>query len=178
MLNKQLLDILEENRIPDTGILYLLAIYYNLDAQHLIDDDVQKKVNMLKIVERDYDADEFTIKWNMPLMEGEKPTVSHWDWVDDWRKLFKQVNPERTGVKQYCIARMKRFFSKYPNYRQDDVMKATRAYLSTISDPKYCKKAHRFIYEDSGVNEYSLLLEWCERTKGSDKYLKFKQMGK
>ena len=72
---------------------------------------------------------------------------------------------------------MKRFFSKYPNYRKDDIMKATRAYLSTVTDPKYCKKSHRFIYEDSGVNEYSLLLEWCERTKSSDKYLKYKKMG-
>ena len=176
MLNKKLLDILEDNRIPDEGVLYLLAIYHNLDV-NCINEQIQKKVNLLKIVEREYTSDEFIIKWNVPLMQGDKPSTSHWDWVDDWRKLFKQVNPERTGVKQYCIVRMKRFFSKYPNYRQDDIMKATRAYLSTVSDPKYCKKAHRFIYEDSGVNEYSLLLEWCERTKSSDKYLKFKKMG-
>ena len=53
MLNKKLLDILEDNRIPDEGVLYLLAIYHNLDV-NCINEQIQKKVNLLKIVEREY----------------------------------------------------------------------------------------------------------------------------
>ena len=177
-LNENVTRSLNSNGIGDEGILYLLAIYFNLDVK-CIPDKIQKKVNLLKVVERDYDTASFSIKWNEPLFEGDSPTESYWDWVDDWRKLFKRVNAERDGTKKYCITRMKKFFSKFPEYRKEHVMVATKAYLSTVTDGQYCKKAHKFIFEGSGVNEYSLLLEWCERMKNSNTTKQtFKKMGK
>jgi hypothetical protein len=176
-INENIIKTLTSNAIGDEGIIYLLSIYFNLDVK-CIPQKIQTKVNLLKIVERDYDAASFSVKWNEPLFEGESPTQSHWDWVEDWRKLFKRVNPERDGTKKYCITRMKKFFSKFPNYRKEDVMIATRAYLGSVASPQYCKKAHKFIFEGSGVNEYSLLLEWCERMKKvGNKSVTFKKMG-
>ena len=176
-LNDNVTNTLANNGIGQEGILYLLALYIELDV-NCISKVIQKKVNLLKIVQRDYDGDSFSLRWNEPLFEGEEPTQCHWNWVDDWRRLFKQVNPERDGTKKYCVSRMKKFFSKFPNYRQEDVMLATKAYLSSVSSPQYCKKAHKFIFEGMGVNEYSLLLEWCERMKKVvTKKATFKKMG-
>lgn len=175
-LNKNVTKLLANSGIRQEGVLYLLALYFELDV-NCISKVIQKRVNLLKIVQRDYDGDDFTLKWNEPLFDGEKPTQTHWEWVDDWRNLFKQVNPERDGTKKYCITRMKKFFSKFPNYRQEDVMIATKAYLGSVSSPQYCKKAHKFIFEGAGVNEYSLLLEWCERMKKVAKPASFKKMG-
>jgi hypothetical protein len=177
-LNTEVTELLLQNSIGHDGILYLLSIYFGLHV-NCIPDAIQQKVNVLKIAERQYDGYDFHVKWNIPLFEGEAPTESYWDWVDDWRKLFKKVNAERDGTKRYCVARMKKFFSRFPEYRKEQVMAATKAYLSTVTDGQYCKKADKFIFEGSGVNEYSHLLEWCERMKDANKVINtFKKMGK
>jgi hypothetical protein len=175
-LNESVVRSLANNGIRQEGVLYLLALYFELDV-NCIPNVIQKKVNLLKIVERDYDGSSFTLKWNEPLFDGESATQTHWDWVDDWRRLFKQVNPERDGTRKYCISRMKKFFAKFPTYRHEDVIRATKAYLGSIASPKYCKKAHKFIFEGTGVNEYSLLLEWCERMGRLNTKVTFKKMG-
>jgi hypothetical protein len=176
-LNEEVTKLLLQNSIGHDGILYLLSIYYELHT-NCISEPIQKKVNMLKIAERVYNGYDFHIKWNIALFEGEKPTESYWDWVDDWRKLFKKVNAERDGTKRYCVARMKKFFSRFPEYRKEQVMAATKAYLSTVTNGQYLKKADKFIFEGSGVNEYSHLLEWCERMKNTNiNKQTFKKMG-
>lgn len=177
-LNEEVTNLLLKNSIGHDGILYLLSIYFELHI-NCIPETIQQKVNILKIAERQYDGYDFHVKWNIPLFEGESPTESYWDWVNEWRKLFKRVNAERDGTKRYCVARMKKFFSRFPEYRKEHVMAATKAYLSTVTDGQYCKKADKFIFEGSGVNEYSLLLEWCERIKSSNTSKQtFKKMGK
>jgi hypothetical protein len=177
-LNENVIKSLNSNGLGDESILYLIALYFNLDVK-CISEVIQTKVNLLKIVERNYDLASFSLKWNEPLFEGESPTESYWDWVNDWRNLFKKVNAERDGTKRYCIIRMKKFFSMFPEYRKEHVIEATKAYLSTVTNGQYCKKADKFIFEGSGVNQYSHLLEWCERMKSSNTSKQtFKKMGK
>lgn len=164
VINKQVLTALRKVGVKGEGVLYLLALYHELSVS-CIPDLVQKRVNVAGIFERDFHENGFNINWLMPLYEGTAIPLSEWEWVNDWRALFKRVNPDRSGTKAYCITRMKKFFSKFPSLRQDDVMKATTAYLKTVSEPIYCKNAHKFIFEGSGTTEYSQLYEWCENTR-------------
>jgi hypothetical protein len=55
------------------------------------------------------------------------------------------------------------FFKKYPQYRVEDVKKATKAYISSINDPQYLKSSATFIFEGQGAIKKSLLLNWCEK---------------
>ena len=86
------------------------------------------------------------------------------EWVSEWMDLFKAVNPERRGSKADVLRRMKRFFMNNPSVRKDDVFKATQNYLKTISEPMYCKKSHKFIYEIDGS---SMLLDYVENIESS-----------
>ena len=87
-------------------------------------------------------------------------TESGFEWISDWMDLFKNVNPERRGVKADVLRRMKKFFVNNPSIRKEQVLEATKMYLKTVDNPTYCKKSHKFIYEQDGS---SMLLDFVER---------------
>lgn len=171
-INPRIKEIFQERKIDeDSGILILLGYYFGLDIDKVTDTKLVTSVNHTKIVERDYSTVTIenpigSLKWNIPLflqMEIE------FDWVSEWMKPFKQKNPNRGGVLSYCQVRMKKFFSRNPSIRVEDVFKATKAYLDSVNDYAYLKSPHKFIYEGQGTTEYSMLLEWVEKTKIPDK---------
>lgn len=147
------------------GLAYLLCLYYNLDPSY-IPEVLERKILSTNIVTKDYEND--IIKWNVSLFEE---TENGFDWISDWMDLFKRVNPERRGTKADVLRRMKTFFMNNPSVRKEDVFKATEMYLQSVSSPMYCKKSHKFIYEQDGS---SMLLDYVEKLdENKDQKTKF-----
>jgi len=153
--NSEIKDIFNRSSISiHDGLSYLLCLYYGTDPS-FIPKELERKVLSTGIVTKDYSNDE--LKWNVSLFEE---TESGFEWITNWMDLFKQVNPERRGVKADVLRRMKKFFVNNPSVRKEDVFEATRMYLKTIDNSIYCKKSHKFIYEQDGS---SMLLDYVER---------------
>lgn len=158
-INRQIAEILKEENIPiKAGTLVLLGIYFDLDVDKVCPEEIVKAINTTKIVERDYRLG--IVKWNIPLFQGQETT---WQWVKDYNEAFARINPSRKDNIADVTKRMIDFFRRYPQYRMEDVKKATRAYLQTVQDPQYLKRSAKFIREGTGATSVSLLLNWCER---------------
>lgn len=152
--NSEIRDIFNRNSISiHDGLSYLLCLYYGTDPSY-VPKELERKVLSTGIVTKDYSDDE--LKWNISLFEE---TESGFEWITEWMDLFKQVNPERRGVKADVLRRMKKFFINNPSIRRDEILEATKSYLKTIDNPIYCKKSHKFIYEQDGS---SMLLDYIE----------------
>jgi len=167
-INPEVTSALREYKInKDEAQLYLLGIYFNLNTEY-ISEITRKQVNAIGIVVREY-RDNFsiphTIKWAVPLFTEEKDEA--FNWIDSYRELFGNLNPERKGTKAAVMSRMKKFFAENPEVRKQDVRAATEAYLKTVRDPQYLKSAHKFIYEGTGFSRVSMLEQYCEQVKVS-----------
>lgn len=163
-INPQLKSVLEDHNIDyDEGVLYLLSLHFGLKIDSEKFEKTIKQVNFVKIVERDYSANTelFTVRWNISLFENQEVNTA-WDWVVEFRNMFRSIRPDRASTLNICLARMKDLFSKNPHYRKEDVLEATKMYLRTVKDTNYLISAHYFIKKDKGVNEQSKLMEFLE----------------
>lgn len=155
-INSEIRKILSAKAIPiQDGVAFLLCIYYGVSPSY-IPEELERRVLATNIVSKDYASG--TFKWNIKLFEEQE---TGFEWVSEWMDLFKEVNPERRGTKADVLIRMKRFFVNNPSIRKDDVIEATKRYLKTVSDPIYCKKSHKFIYEQDGT---SMLKDFVDRS--------------
>ena len=59
---------------------------------------------------------------------------------------------------------MQNWFKLYPQYRKDDVIRATDTYMKATV-PGYYKNSAAFIFDGSGAMKKSILLQWCEKVK-------------
>lgn len=167
-INPKVIEILQQLDIDTTeGILYLTATYYKLPINEALEKVMEvsiRKVNLTKIVERDYEKN--TVKWNVPLYLGEKLEEPKWFWVDEeYRKLFKDIRPDRAGTSVSCLRRMKDFFRENPEVRKEDIMEATKLYIQELDNPEYLQGADYFIKKGVGVNATSRLTSYLERIK-------------
>lgn len=163
-LNPNLKTLLEDYNIDyNEGVLYLLSLYFELNIDSVKFEKTIKQVNFVKLVERDYAAQTtpYTIKWNIALFENQQ-FDDIWDWVIEFRNMFKNIRPDRASTLNTCLSRMKNLFSKNPHIRKDDVLEATKMYLRTVRDPNFLISAHYFIKKDKGINEQSKLEEFLE----------------
>lgn len=163
-INPEIKSILKSCKVHvDYGMLYLLAVYYNLDAKGAIPEEVFRKVNLTKIFDKDYTSN--TIKWNIPLFAGQES--GSFDWVKEWMHPFGTIGtPARGGTVKEVITRMKEWFAKNPEYRKDDVFAARDLYFRTEKPVgAMVKTSHKFIYDGVGTMKTSMLLFWCERVK-------------
>ncbi len=144
MISEKVRERLKEYQInEDAALLYLLGVYYNLNTKDHIPEEIIKQVNFSKIVTRDYDTEVPTVKWNIPLFEGEE-TESAWNWVLEWRDLFKAIRGDAGGDKKACIIKMKKFFAANPDVRQHEVFEAANLYLD---DFRYRKTNLKFLQQ-------------------------------
>lgn len=163
-INKEIKNILKEYEIDkDAGLLVLLGIYFGVDIDTVCPEEVVKAINVTKIVERDYRLNK--IVWNIPLFQNQ---VTAWDWVKGYNDAFGKINPSRKDSLVDVTKRMMDFFSKYPQYREQDVKNAVAAYFRTITDPQYLKSSAKFIFDGRGVEKKSLLLAWCEKVTNKE----------
>lgn len=155
-INSEVREIFTSKNIPvHDGVAFLVCLYYGINPS-FIPVDLERKVLSSGIVSKDYASD--TVVWKINLFEEQE---TGFEWVTEWMDMFKEVNPERRGVKADVLKRMKKFFINNPSIRKDDVMKATKMYLKSISEPIYCKKSHKFIYEQDGT---SMLKDYVDRS--------------
>lgn len=161
-INSEIVNLLKEKKINiEDGLSILTILYYNLNPS-FIPETLLNKVLSIGIIDKDYTTN--TLIWKKPLFEE---SVIGFEWVTEWMDLFKKVNPERRGTKADVIKRMKKFFVNNPSIRTDDVFEATKKYLRSLSDAQYCKKSHKFIYEQDGS---SMLLQFIEAEKESKEF--------
>jgi hypothetical protein len=159
--NSEIKDIFNRYSIPmHDGMSYLVCLHYGLDPS-FIPPVLERKILATKIVTRDYENNQ--VKWNVGLFEE---TETGFEWIGEWMDLFKNVNPERRGVKADVLKRMKKFFMNNPSVRKEDVFNATNRYLESVSNPMYCKKSHKFIYEIDGT---SMLADYVEQLGSKEK---------
>ena len=165
-INPEIRTIFNSKGIPiQDGVTYLLCLYYGLSPSY-IPEELSRKILATNIVTKDYSSD--TIKWNINLFEEQE---IGFEWVSEWMDLFKAKNPERRGVKADVLKRMKKFFVNNPSVRKDEVFQATENYLKSVSEPIYCKKSHKFIYEIDGTSmlkDYVDGLSRAEEVKRAD----------
>lgn len=158
-LNKQIRSILEEYSIDiDLGALVLLGIYFKLDVEKLVPEEVIKAINLTHIVDRNYNTN--SLNWNINLFADDTSPTS-WQWVVDWADGFGAINKDRKGSWRDVTKRMQDFFKEYP-YKKDEVYAARNRYFKTVKDPKYLKSADKFIFEGQGAMKKSMLLQYCE----------------
>lgn len=157
--NPVLIEVLKDNNLPINDSLAVLTLmHFNLKPSFL-DKLLVAQILSIGIVTMDYSSK--TFEWKYGLFED---TQTGYEWVTEWMDLFKAVNPDRRGSKPAVVKRMKEFFVTYPKYRVDDIMRATKSYLSSVTDPRYCKTSQKFIKEQDGS---SMLLEQLEKIQES-----------
>ena len=163
-INPEIKGILKGLKIDvEQGTLCLLSIYFNLDAERIIPEEIIRKINLTKIVEKDYLSK--TLTWNIPLFAGEQ--AGNFAWVMDWMKPFGEIGgPARKGTVKEVTAAMKQWFAENPEYRKEDVFSARDLYFRTEKPSgKFVKTSHKFILESDGAKRTSALLLWCQRIK-------------
>ena len=105
------------------------------------------------------------------FQKKEEKQKDKFNWVENFRNLFKEVNPDRWGTLSTCKERMKKFFSENPEVRVDEVINATIMYLKN-TDRRYIMKSHKFIYDGAGTSRNSTLEEWIEKFREVSKNTK------
>lgn len=162
--NVEILERLSRANIHrDKGITVLLSFYYlNKVDVGVFETSLIKQILRLNFVTYDHVTN--TFDWKLALFDD---AVVNFEWVGEWMDKFKKINPQRRGVKSAVIANFKTLFSKNPNITVEDVKIATTKYLSSIRDPQYCKKSHKFIYDRDGsmIEEYLKLIEESPKTE-------------
>lgn len=166
-VNTEIKKILARRNIPiHDGVCFLVSLYYGLNPS-FIPKELERKVLASGIVTKDYSTEQIT--WLVPLLEE---SVTGFEWVGAWMDLFKEVNPDRRGVKREVITRMKRFFVNNPSVRTEDVVDATKLYLKGVNEARFCKKSHKFIYEIDGTSMLTDFVEQLKKRKASEQVYK------
>jgi hypothetical protein len=164
-INPMVIATLEEHKIDkDAGLLMLLGVYFGLDVEKVIPEEVISAINLTKIIIKDYGLG--VNAWTVDLFE--QPEKGDYGWVKDWVEGFGRLNKEREGSWRDAISRMQNFFYKYPEYTKEDVIAARNLYFRVV-DKQYLMKSHKFIFDGVGVMQKSTLLEYCEKIKQKQK---------
>ena len=161
-INSEIKEILKDNKIDyQNGLTYLMCLYIGLKPD-FIPESLKAKVLSTYIVNTDYKSG--ILKWKVDLFEE---TIGDFDWIKEFIEMFSKVNPDRKGSKSIILKRMKEFFMRNSSVRKDEVLEATKRYLSTVDHPKYCMISANFIF-DKRKGE-SKLLDFVEYVKDKNK---------
>ncbi len=161
-INENLINRLKEYNILLSDVLpILINIYYQLPIPKYIPKKLMVQVNSIGI----YNTTENGIIWSIPLYEGVETTT--FDWVKtEYCELFKVANKTKVGDKKAATLRMKKLFSEQPDIRKDEIIGATKLYLSQ-TDSNYIRQSHYFISKGKGVNMIQDILTWIEEYRSS-----------
>lgn len=173
-INPKITEILTQHHIDvDLGRIHLLCLYHNIDDISISSEEVIKRVNLTKIVERDYD-NKGSLIWNTPLYENQDKSQDEWGWVDNWREMFGKVRADAIGNKKSCVDKMKKYFAAHPSIRVQDIISASQLYINTFNGKlpgqlTYFQRADYFISKKEKDGTYSSRLEiWMEVHKKNE----------
>ena len=129
-ISKAILDSLEVlGKAKDLALLYILALYHNIDASNRFPEELRHRVNAMGLYKLVNDKLEWTV-----LVYEQVQEFGHFKWVvDEWLQLYKYYNMHNRD-KTICVNRMKSFFKAYPHVRKDQVIKATKQYIKECID--------------------------------------------
>lgn len=166
---------IEEGFDENEAILYLLSIYYDLSPCLCFRDEITRKVNLTKIVDRDYQTINTNslsnlVKWNVNLFQAEEIVDVNWEWVDkEYRRIFRDIRIDAGGDKSGCISKMKKFFSQNPEVRKVDILEAANRYIlpfkNNVENKKYMQRADYFISKVMDGAKGSRLEQYLEIIK-------------
>jgi len=156
MINQELISILNEYNIRvDEAIPYLLSLYYGYNPSY-IPDDLKRKIHITKIVSIDIKTN--TLVWNIPIFNNQETEFS---WVKtEYIELFRPLG-KATNYRE-SLTRIKALFTKHPHIRKEDVINATRLYISN-TDNKYVRLPHYFIEKGIGLSKTNDILNWIDK---------------
>lgn len=164
-INNKILGVFKEfGIVQDDGICYLIALFHNYRPSY-IPDKLRQQVNATGIVE----VRDKLIYWNIPLYTNQ---VTGFDWVKtEYVPMFKKANPEKGGYVREAIKRIKQLLADNPDIRKDDIINATKLYLSN-TDYRYIRNPHYFITKGVGVNKTHDILTWIDKLKESESQIR------
>lgn len=144
MINPTIEKLIEENEIPrGLALLYLLKIYFEINEDQPISQEVITKVNFLKIVEKEGEI----VKWNIPLFSN-NPIIEDMSWIEEYRNLFREVKPSSIGSRTGVYTKMGKFLKNNPTVTPDQILQATEIYvdeLKTGGSTQFIMNADNFI---------------------------------
>lgn len=155
-INSNIISTLEESSVDvGTGINFLLGVYFGYQSNYY-PLEVINQIHTLSFYTLDNTGN---LDWKIPLFGT---VYKGFEWVqDEYIPLFKAANPVKRGNTKDCVSRMKKFFAENPAYRKDDVIGATKLYLSK-TDRNFIRASHYFISKGVGTLKTSDLLTWVE----------------
>lgn len=158
-INESIYPILTEFGVGlKDGTAFLLLKYFDV-VPSFIPEILEAKMNRTGIYHIDHNN---SLAWRIPLFEQQETAF---DWVKtEYRQMFKNANPDKSGNGNTCVRLMKKFFADNPDVRKDDVIGATDFYIKN-TDSKYLRFSHYFILKGSGATKISELTAWIEKYK-------------
>lgn len=75
--------------------------------------------------------------------------------VKTYRLLWKGLKAGSMGSLENCITNLERWIKANPDYSQDDILRAARIYLKTVTDVTYLQQADYFIYKSDKFGNVS-----------------------
>ena len=168
-LNPKLPLMLKEHGIDTTeGILALLGLTHSLDVTTIIKEETINKLVLKGFIERVYTSStrKHYVQLNIPVYEKQEV---EWEWVEkEFMKPFATMKPSIAMLYDESKKRMIRFFQENPSIRKDDVIRATKLYLSEVDDVTYLQAPHYFIRKDKGIAQTSRLKAYLDKlSRGS-----------
>lgn len=140
------------------GVHYLIDLHFLSKPASRVPENYQKAVEAIGLVTLSKNFVDF----KYPLfVTGDEPVIndSVWGWVtSEYNALFKPYGKNK-NIRE-CVARMKKLFADNPDVRKEEVIGATKMYLTAVGDPRYVKMPHYFISKGTGTNRTEDLLAW------------------
>lgn len=164
-INSEITKILKDFKIrQEEGLCYLLCIYYCLDQiPEFIPEVLKSKIIATNI----FSFDKGVLTWNVSLFEKQN---THFEWVEkEYIPLFTKIGklPHVTE----CMVRMQQLFASHPDIRKEEVLEATKQYIST-TEVSYVRQPHYFIWKGTGKEKtydlYQYILLLRERVKSTN----------
>lgn len=168
------LDLLEQLKISPNAYVFLYLLFYNMPINLEISDNLIKDLEDKKFV-KNQENGIIIRKRGIDLFDNKitKVVSKLDDFIDKYRSIFpagvKSGGRLIKGDKQGCLSKLKTFKVKYPEYTEEDILEATKAYLDGKKRVNYDRTvcADYFISKDGS----SMLASYCENMKLQPKTL-------
>jgi hypothetical protein len=79
------------------------------------------------------------------------------DFVSEFRQLWKGLKPGSMGSQNGCKDKLLRWMKDNPTYGKEDILRASKTYLKSLSNYTYLQNADYFIYKKDAHGESSRL---------------------
>lgn len=142
-INPKLKTLFEQNSIDyDNAVNTLLALYHKLNV--ILSTEMINKLSVIKLIDKNYSTGGFDILIN--LYEGEAE-ITGWEWIEDYRNIFRKADPKKAGGKTSVKSKMKKFLIEHPDVKKDEILAAARLYVADFlhKDTTYLQQADYFI---------------------------------